>query len=278
MHHPVQTATAAAAALVAVAFGLSTLERWLAHRRQHELAWCAALAMFAVAAGVMAAGAQGGWSGAEFRAFYLFGAIANVPFLALGTVYLLAGTRCGNRAAVGVAVAAAFAAGVVVTAPFTHPVPRQQLAQGSHVFGPLPRVFAAVGSGGAAVVIFGGAAWSAWRWWRGSSVGASARDARRLALSNLLIAAGTLILSASGLLNSVVGAMTGFSATLLAGIVVIFSGFLVAAGGRTAPAAEPWRPPAGLSAPDLSLPRRAAGAKRAGAASRPGRAGATARR
>jgi hypothetical protein len=171
---------------------------------------------------------------------------------------------------VGVAVAAAFSAGVVVTAPFTHRLPRQQLAQGSHVFGPLPRILAAVGSGGGAVVIFGGAAWSAWRWWRTGASPPGGVQPSRLAISNLLIALGTLILAASGLLNSVVGAMTGFSITLVVGITVVFGGFLAAATPATTPPAEPWWPP-----PAFSPPAPPAGEGPAAAASRPSRAAAT---
>jgi hypothetical protein len=239
MHHPVETAVASAAALVAFAFALSTLERWRARRRRHDWAWTVALLLFSVAAGALAAGAQAGWSGPAFRVFYLFGAIVNVPVLALGTVYLLADRRPGDWAAAGVALFGAFAAGVVVTAPFTRPLPANELAQGSQVFGVLPRLLAGVGSAGGALVIFCGAAWSAWRVRRSGAP-------RRLVWSNGLIALGTLILGASGTLNSVFGAMTAFGVTLLVGIVVIFGGFLVATGGmassRTLPPAEPWRP------------------------------------
>jgi hypothetical protein len=217
----VRTAVAVAAALVAVAFSMSTFERWLARRRPHELAWSVALAMFAVAAGALAAGAAG-WDPVEFRVFYLFGAIANVPFLALGTIYLLAGPRWGNRAAACIALATTFAAGVVVTAPFTHPLPVNELAQGSRVFGPLPRILAGVASGGGALIVVGGALWSAVR----------VRQ-RRAVLANGLIAAGTLVLGASGLLNSVVDAMTAFAVTLLVGIAILFAGFLVAASAPT---------------------------------------------
>jgi len=204
MHHPVETAVATAAALVAVAFGLSTWERWLARGRRQEAAWSVALLLFAVAAGALAAGAQGGWSGPVFRVFYLAGAIVNVAVLSLGTIYLLAGERRGDRAAIAVGLFAAFAAGVVVTSPFTRSLPADQLAQGSRVFGPLPRVLAAAGSAGGALVIFGGAAWSGWRLRRSSFAG-------RLVWSNCLIALGTLILGASGTLNSVFGAMTAFA-------------------------------------------------------------------
>jgi MFS family permease len=249
MHHPLETSVAVAAAVVGVAFGLSTLERWLRARRPHELAWSAALAMFAVAAGALAYGAQAGWSGPVFRVFYLFGAIADVPVLALGTVYLLAGRKAGNVTAIGVALVCAFAAGVVVMAPFRAPLPVDELAQGSKVFDPLPRVLAAVGSAGGAAAILGGALWSAWRVRR-------SHGERRLLWSNGLIAVGTLVLGASGTLNSVFGAMTAFAVTLLVGISVIFAGFLVAsgAGRRRAPTsvqalqpAPPWKPPARTS-------------------------------
>jgi hypothetical protein len=253
MRHPLETAVAVAAAVVAVAFGLSTYERWRRGRGRHELAWSAALAEFAVAAGALAAGAQAGWNGPTFRIFYLFGAIADVPVLALGTVYLLGGRRVGDRAAIGVALASTFAAGVVVSAPFRAAIPRDRLVQGSKVFGALPRVLAAVGSAGGALVILSGALWSAWRVSRDGAP-------RRLLWSNGLLALGTLVLGASGTLNSLFGAMTAFAVSLLAGIVVLFCGFLLATAGsptrRAIPPAQPWRPPA----PSGTGPVRAAGA------------------
>jgi hypothetical protein len=217
MTHPLQTATAVGAALVALAFAMSTFERWLGRARRHELAWSLSLAMFAIASGALAYGSQSGWNGVAFRTFFLFGAIVDVPFLAVGTVYLLAGRRRGDQIAAVVALLSAFAAGVVVMAPFTHSLPAHTLPQGKDVFGALPRVLAAVGSGAGALVVFGGAVYSAVRFRRGRMVGA-----------NVLIAAGTAILGAGGLLNSVLDQMTGFAVTLVVGIVVLFAGFLVA--------------------------------------------------
>ena len=77
------------------AFGLSTLERFVARRKPHELAWTVSLAMFALASFAYFWAAALGWSALDFRAFYLFGAILNVPWLALGTVYLLGGEHSG---------------------------------------------------------------------------------------------------------------------------------------------------------------------------------------
>ena len=95
---PPRPRSPAAATLVAVAFTFCTLDRWLSRRRRHDLAWTVALAMFAIGLGALWLGASTGWHGPTFRVFYLFGAVLNVPWLALGTVYLLAGQRTGDRA------------------------------------------------------------------------------------------------------------------------------------------------------------------------------------
>ena len=84
-------ALAAAATLVAFAFALSTLERWLDRRKPHEAAWTVALFLFAGASAALWGGAAFGWNGLWFRLFFLLGAVINVPYLALGTVYLLFG-------------------------------------------------------------------------------------------------------------------------------------------------------------------------------------------
>jgi len=227
-----ESALAAAAALVALALCLSTYERWLAARRRHELAWSMSLAMFFVGAAALWFGATNGWDELTFRIFYLFGAIINVPFLALGTVYLLGGEQRGDRWAVVVALGSAFAAGVVLVAPLQAAVPSSRLPQGSDVFGALPRVLAAVASGVGATIVLGGAVWSAWRSWRRRTA-PSPTPAARLAGANLLIATGTLVLAAGGLFNSVLGEMEAFAVTLLVGIAFIFAGFLVATSSST---------------------------------------------
>ena len=49
-----------------------------------------------------------------------------------------------------------------------------------------------------------------------------------LALGNVLIAMGTLVLAASGTLSARLGELESFEVTLLAGISLLFLGFLVA--------------------------------------------------
>jgi hypothetical protein len=223
----VTQALAAVAVVVSFAFSASLLERWLARRRPHEAAWAAALALFCAGALSLWAGATLGWQPWSFRSFYAFGAIANVPFLAVGSVYLLFGRRAGHVAAAVATAGGIFALGVLAAAPLTGPIDPQELPQGSAVLGVLPRLLAAVASGVGATVVFVLAVWSAVRVLRG-------RGPRRLAVGNLLIAAGTAILSASGLLNSVLGEMQAFAVTLAIGVTVLFGGFLVASAPEAA--------------------------------------------
>ena len=248
------TALAAAATLVSLAFALCTGERWLHGRKRHEAAWTASLVMFALGSVSLWWGAAVGWDEWSFKSFYLFGAILNVPFLALGTVELLAGPTHGRRWTAIVTVLGAFCAGIVVAAPLTGPITADVLPQGKEVFGPGPRIAAAIGSGVAALVIIAGAIWSAWRLlraWRAGTAAATrpgAPSPRRLAFANLVIAAGTLILSAGGVLNSVVNEMDGFAISLVAGISVIFVGFLLTGSPassrvRAVPEPEAWHAP-----------------------------------
>ena len=117
----------------------------------------------------------------------------------------------------GVLAFAFLSIGLMISQPFIATLPVHQLAQGSKVFGPLPRILAGVGSGVGATVVFVGAAVSFFK-----------SKALRFRISNLLIALGTAITGASGLLNSIGNAMVAFSFTLALGISVIFIGFLTA--------------------------------------------------
>ena len=192
------------------------------------------MALFVVAAFALWWAEGSGWSNGVFRVFFTFGAIVNVPWLGLGTIYLLAGQRAGNATMRVLLVFSGFAIGVVLTAPIRGAIDPATLPTGSEHFEPLPRILAAVGSSVPALIIFGGAIWSAWRVLRGntpaltSAATRQVRSTRRLAFGNILIAAGAAILSASGTFSGRLGADTSFAITLLAGIVVLFAGFLVA--------------------------------------------------
>src|SRR5919108_3109226 len=64
-----------AASVVALAFGVHLLVRAGRRRTWHEAVWGVALLMFAAASGALALGVADGWSSAEFRTYWLFGAV-----------------------------------------------------------------------------------------------------------------------------------------------------------------------------------------------------------
>ena len=85
----------------------------------------------------------------------------------------------------------------------------------------MPRALAGIGSGVGAVVLIGGALWSAVRFGRQRTPGSG-----RLALGNVLIALGTLVLSSGGLIQGTVGHDEAFAISLATGISVIYAGFV----------------------------------------------------
>ena len=92
-------ATAAIATLVSAVFAVTLLRRWLARGRRTRalLYWGIALVLFCAASASLLAGVLGGWSDAEFRSFYLFGGVLNVPWLALGSLAVNARTPAVSR-------------------------------------------------------------------------------------------------------------------------------------------------------------------------------------
>ena len=227
------TGLAFVATAVASWFAQSTLARATQRHRRELWDWTVALALFAVAGAALALGSSNGWGRANYRVFFLCGAVLDVPWLALGTVDLLLGPRVGRRVQWFVVFFSGLAAGVILAAPM-QAVAGTRIPQGSTTFGAFPRVLAAAGSGLGATVILVGAIWSGVRLARDRTRPGNARRAA----ANGLIAAGTLVLSSGGLLQGLVGHDSAFAGTLAAGITVIYLGFVVAEGhGRPVSAA-----------------------------------------
>jgi hypothetical protein len=212
------------ATAIATVFAQATGVRFTRRRKPHERAWTIALALFALASAALATGASTGWDRGTFRVFYLLGAVLCVPWLALGTVYLLAGTKAGRRTETALILFTGFAIGSMLSVPIHGTIaPDGGIPIGKDHFGVLPRVLAGVSSGVGATVILVGAVWSAIRFARSHAEGSS-----RLAAGNGLIALGTLVLSSGGLVQGAVGKDQAFALTLASGIAVIYAGFAVA--------------------------------------------------
>jgi hypothetical protein len=217
------------ATAIATLFAEATFVRWTRKRSPHLGAWTISLALFAVASGALAVGVSTGWDKGTFRVFFLAGAVLTVPWLALGTVALLLSPTTTRRVRTAVIFFSGLSVGVMLSAPMIA-VSGTEIPIGSDVFGPLPRVLAAIGSGVGAIVVIAGSVVSIFRF---------ARDrtnphAGRMVGANVLITIGVVVLSSGGLLQGLVGHDEAFALTLTIGIAIIYAGFLIAE-GRTRP-------------------------------------------
>ena len=202
-------------AVVSAVFAAFVLVQHARHRRPYQLVWGIGLVMFAVAALAGFFARSGGANELEYRLFYLFGAILNVAWLALGTTLLLAPRRVAAAATFAVILLSLVGA----VAVFTSPVDLAAAVDSGRGFQGAPRLLAGIGSGVGSLVLVGGALWSGWRY-------ARRRHQGRRALANLIIAAGVVIAAIGG-----TATFTGGSGivemTNLVGITVIFLGFLL---------------------------------------------------
>jgi hypothetical protein len=217
-----------AAAIVALAFAVALGRRFARSRRLHLAMWCAALVMYAIASLAVAGGALAGWSRSLFEVYWILGAVLNVPLLAAGEIHLL---RRGPVLDVAVWVVLAFVCAYTVAvtrgADVNAASLAQQLPSGKEVFGEgsaayrLPQLISIPSY----VILVAGAAWSAWRM-RGRP------ELRGRFVGTLLVAAGATITAAAGSAFAAVGNLPAFSLSLLAGVAVMFLGFLRASDSR----------------------------------------------
>ena len=214
-----------AAALVSGYFSWLLGVQFSSRRRPNVLAWAIALGMFSLASAAAAFGGVVGWSPITFRTYYLFGAVLNVPALALGTLYLLAPRRFAHGAALFLIVCSVAAAFIVFNAELTMGgLETGGIPRGSEVLSEevrlLSRYFSIIGF----LVVVGGALWSAVR-----LVRLHQPNLKRLAVANLLIALGTTVVAlASEMARIATGSVEDlvFAVGLFVGVSVMFLGFL----------------------------------------------------
>lgn len=219
-----------AAAVVSAAFGIHLIVRFGRRGQLFEGLWGVAMLMYAVASGALVLGILGEWSTAEFRAYWLFGAVLNVPYLAVGEVYLLLKQRwIAHVLLVLVLAATAWAASQVRTAPLDTSVLREEFFSGREVLGEgsrsliLARVYSFSGYG----VLVLGALWSAFQM-RGRP------ELRNRFYGTLLVVLGATVV-AVGAAFAAAANFAGFSMTLAVGVAVMYWGFLNATRRRPVP-------------------------------------------
>jgi hypothetical protein len=218
------------AAAASAAFAVAVLRQYAARRRPHQLAWGIALAMFAVASLALAAGVAAGWTPLSFKLYYLFGAVLNVPWLALGTVELLGGAAVRRAYVAGLAAFTLLGVVLVALARVTPADLAGLLPEGKEFLPLAVRVLAVLGNTVGTLIVVGGAVAS------GLAL-RSRRDLRRRFEGNLLIALGVL-LAASGGVFAFLASSDKLALGLALGATVMYLGFRRASAPARPPVAS----------------------------------------
>jgi len=212
-----------AAGVVALVFAGLLVRGFVARRRPFQAVWAIALLMYAVASFALFLGVLDGWTETEFRVYWLFGAVLNVPWLFLGEVYLLAKRRwIADALLVVLLFLTAYAVAQVRTATVADAsVLSKDLPLGREVFGAgsVPHRLAQYYAYPAYLLLVAACVWSAW----------GMRGRPELAdrfMGTLLIAIGATIVAIGSGVGAGLDVVPLFSISLLAGIAVMFWGFL----------------------------------------------------
>jgi hypothetical protein len=215
------------AAAIASAFAVDLIADFRRKPRPHTAAYAAGVSMFALASWALAAGLTLGWTGFSYRTFFLLGAIINIPFLALGSMYLVVGRRAGTVMFLVCGAIAAISTTLTTTVPLARPLPEGGIPH--DIFPPIsegfgPRLLAAIGAGTGAAILIVLALVSLVRFWNKN---------RRIVWGNALIVMGTLAASWGGT-GLAIGEGAAFAVSLLLAAGFIWGGYRTASGARAA--------------------------------------------
>jgi hypothetical protein len=213
------------AAVIALVFAVQLFVKERRAKTLFQGTWGIAMLMFAAASGALALGVADGWSPTEFRVYWVFGAILNVPFLALGEILLLISSN-RLRFLLWAPIVAALVVPAFMeirTAPLDLDVLRsEEFFTGRDVLGedaPARTLAMLYSYAGTAILVLG-ILWSALQM-RGRP------ELRNRFNGVLLIALGALVV-AGGAAFAAAANFAGFSMTLAAGVGVMYWGFLTA--------------------------------------------------
>lgn len=231
------------ALVAALAFGcvIAIARDALRRLTPDRIAWMIAFALFGTGATAEVIGHASGWTETLARIYYVSGAVLVVGFLALGQLYLLAGSRIG-RFAPGAAI---LLTAVSVSTVWGAPIDRARLDEDG--WDALTRTtglkILAIGVNSVGtLILLGGLLYSVYRFRKSGTH-------RNRMLGCLLIAGGTLTVAMGGTATRL-GSEQFLYVAMLIGISLIFGGYLLAR--RPDRAAVPAKP----AAPVLGTPIR----------------------
>ena len=209
--------------VISLVFAFLVLKRYLARRGLHLLLWGIGMIFYGV--GGFCEGYYGalGWNAFVFRLWYLFGAILVAAWLGQGTVYLLAKRKWAHGLMVLLVLGSVFGLARVFGAELDPSLMATSVHTGSEMSGraivtPGVRTLTPFFNLYGTLTLVGGAAWSAWIFWR-------KRILLHRTIGNIFIAVGA-ILPAFGGTFSRLGLSGALYVSEFLGAVLMFMGFL----------------------------------------------------
>lgn len=221
-----QTAVALVAALIATWFAVEVGRDAVRRPRPHVTSYAIGMLSFSLATWALFVGIAFGWGEVSYKVFFLFGAILNVPFLALGSAFLVAPGFA--KPMLGLVVPFSFFATLVilpqklmVTEFVAGEIPDRAA---TFLYATLPRVLAIISGAAASSILVVLALVSIVRFWK---------KAQKIVIGSALIVAGTFVAATGGTLVGLGLGQAGFSLSLLGAVVLIFLGYRTASGSRS---------------------------------------------
>jgi hypothetical protein len=199
-------------------FAFLILKRYWKRRGLHELLWGIGMLFYGTGNFCEAYYGALGWNPLVFRLWYLFGAILVAAWLGQGTVYLLVKSRWAHALMVLLVLGSVYGAVRACTAELDATLMVSGVLSGQAIVTPGVRTLTPFFNIYGTLTLVGGAAWSAWLFWR-------KRVLLHRVIGNVLIAAGAMLPAVGGTFSRL-----GISELLylfeLLGAILIFIGYL----------------------------------------------------
>ncbi len=177
--------------IVSFIFAIFVFSRYLERKGAHLLLWCIGMVFYGIGGFCEAYYGAQGWNALVFRLWYLFGAILVAAWLGQGTVYLLVKRRWANILMVILGLGSIYGVVRVFGAQLDPSLMTNSLHTGSELSGkaivtPGVRLLTPFFNLYGTITLVGGAAYSAWIFWR-------KRILLHRAIGNVFIAVGALL-------------------------------------------------------------------------------------
>jgi hypothetical protein len=212
--------------ILAALFAADLFRRWRARPNATYLAWWLAGAIV-YGLGTLAESITtlAGWQERVFRVWYIAGALLGGALLAQGVVYLLLPRKVADRLALALVAYVGVAAVCVLLTPINAELVEPHRLSGAVMAWQWTRLFSPLVNTYAFLFLVGGAIWSAWQYWRRSSVLGTR------VLGNVAIAIGALLPGIGGS-SARAGMVEALYVTELIGLLLIWAGYRLMAADR----------------------------------------------